>query len=137
MPVIDDFLDPLETLLLWEGMNAAQLLANFDQTLTNVASLIRRRIEAVMHDMLDELGDLSGQFADDQLAQIADDLAARLAELKAAIDGGDVSTTGPAVAAANGRLDQLEALRAAHDAGVLPPLASLTARVSTLSYNFV
>jgi hypothetical protein len=132
LPVIDDFLDPLETLLLWEGMDAAQLLANFDQTLTNVATLIRRRIEAVMHDMLDELGDLSGQFGDDQLAQIADELAARLAELETAIEGGDISATGPVVAAANTRLDQLDALRATHDAGVLPPLASLTARVSTL-----
>jgi hypothetical protein len=142
VPLLDDLRDPLDTLITWEAMTPAEILGHLAATLQAAEAFIRQGLDAVLGSLLAELATLAAQFQPgaDTLAQAADELTARLGELRTAVQGADPSSgsgqdlsgTGPAVTALNAQLDALDAVRATFEAEVQAPLLALTARLETL-----
>jgi hypothetical protein len=133
LPVLDDIRDPLATLIAWEGMNAQQIVGQLQSSLQSVATLVDSSIEGVLDAPFDALNALAPRLQVSSLAEIADGLSARLVEIGAAIEAGDLSTTAAAVAEIGTRLDALGALRVDFEAQVEPALATLVPTLAVLT----
>jgi hypothetical protein len=73
-----------------------------------------------------------GQLHAAELTTIALDLATGVAQLKSAVNSGDLSSTGATVAQVSAQLDQYEALRATLQPALLAGLPALKTSLSTL-----
>jgi hypothetical protein len=133
MPVLDDIRDPLATLIAWEGMSEAQLVAHLQASLQAVVTCIDGGIDAALDAPFDALATLTPQLQTASLTAIADDLSTRLAELGTAIGAADLPATSAAVAAIDARLDELEALRSGFEVKVEPALAALLPKLQSLA----
>ncbi|MGH2543433.1 MAG: hypothetical protein ACRDIB_11570, partial [Ardenticatenaceae bacterium] len=132
IPFFDDLRDPLDTLITWDAMSAAEIRDHLVATVEATESFILQTLAGVLDDPLGELVTLSTQFQQDALAESADELTTRLGELRTAINSGDLGATGPAVAAINARLDQYDAVRPDLESDVLEPLLAPRLRVAAL-----
>ncbi len=133
IPLYDDIRDPLETLVTWNGLTADQVRDQISAALADTAAFVRDSASFALAGPLADLSSLPASIGASTLRQIASDLAARLAELRTAVNSGDLSGTGPAVAAVNALLDQYAALRPTLEADVLPLLEPLQARLAALA----
>lgn len=133
IPLYDDIRDPLETLVTWNGLTADQVRDQIGAALADTAAFVRNSASSALAGPLADLSSLPASIGASTLRQIASDLAARLAELRAAVNSGDLSGTGPAVAAVNALLDQYDALRPTLASSVLPLLEPLEARLAALA----
>ncbi len=133
LPVVESLRDPLESLLAWKGMTAADVLAHFVASLEATETFVEQSRKAVLDTPLADLTELSEQFQGIRLAEIADALTLQLGKLRTLIDAGDLSATEPAaaamdaVAAMNTALGQYETLP-----DVLGPLPALLRRIEEL-----
>jgi hypothetical protein len=132
LPVIDDLRDPLDTLLTWQTMEVTQIRDHFADTLSATEALIRSSVDGALNPLVADLGYMIGVLPMAALAQIADGLTARLGELRTAMTVGDLSGTGPTIAAMNALLDQYEAMRPSLQVNVLDKLMALTERLNLL-----
>lgn len=133
IPLYDDIRDPLETLVTWNGLSAEQVRDQIGAALADTAAFVRNSTSFALAGPLADLSGLPASIGASTLRQIASDLAARLAELRTAVNSGDLSGTGPAVAAVNALLDQYDAFRPTLEADVLPLLEPLQARLAALA----
>lgn len=132
LPVIDDLRDPLDTLCTLKSLDAAGVRSFCTAALHDTAEFIRGGPAGAMTAVTADLTDMTGKIHGTELAQIADSLATRLGELRSAVTGGDLSGTGPAVAAINALLDQYETVRTALQTEVLGRLDQLFGRLADL-----
>lgn len=132
LPVIDDLRDPLETLLAWEEMQPSELRAHLEASLRDAEGFVRGSLDAVLAPVLTELEGVHRRLQAEALAEVADGLTARLAELRAAVAAADLGATGPAVAAVEALLDRYESIRPALDAEVLDRIPGLAGRLAAL-----
>jgi hypothetical protein len=131
IPVLDDLRDPLDTLVTWEELNADGVRAHLAASLGQARAFLDGEVNAAL-EPLARVGELAAHVDTGALAQIAGGLTARLGELRAAVNAGDLSGTGPAVQAIDALLDQWEALRPGLQADVLAHLTSLEDRLEAL-----
>ncbi len=132
LPVVDDLRDPLDTLLTWWAMDAAQIRGHLADTLSHVEAFVRAGVDGALSPLVADLNRTAGSLQTTALTQVADGLTTRLGELRAAIAAGDLSGVGPTVAAMNALLDQYETVRSTLQADVLGELTTLTERLSLL-----
>jgi len=111
LPILDDWTDPLETLAAWQAMTPDGIRAHMDTSLQELTGFVRDTAVAVMATLATDLTAAAGHLHGDALARIASELTAALGELRAAVNAGDLSGTGAAVAKVNGGLDELQTLR--------------------------
>lgn len=133
IPVVDDIIDPLNTLTAWHAAGSSQIRDDMAQSLQDLtafaAGTAAGRINALQSDIATALAALDSG----GLASIADDLRARLDELAAAVNTGDIAPTGAAVAQIQARLDGYDTLRATMAGGLLANLADLSTRLENLA----
>ena len=132
IPVIDDLLDPIDTMLAWKAMTSAEIRGHIAGTLQATESFILKNRDAALGTVLGDAASLAAKMQANVLAQIADDLTARLSELRAAMKGGNLGGTGPIVAAVNDLLAQYDSLRSTLQSEVLVKLPDLRARLTAL-----
>jgi hypothetical protein len=132
IPILNDLRDPLETLLKWDSMDSTAIRAQLKDTLEDLKAFIGSSTDQVMNPLTAELPDLRNRINMDNLKQIAENLAARLSEVSAAINSGDISGTGSAVSAINTLLAQYSTLRTSFQAEVLEKLPALNNRLNAL-----
>ena len=133
LPVIDELKDPLDTLIAWRGMSNSQVAAQIAGTLGAAATLVSSRLDAALAPLTVDLAALAPHLGTDAVGTTASGIVTRLGELKAAVDAGDLSGTGPTVTALNGHLDDLDAARTAFASDVTPHLAPLEAQLADLA----
>lgn len=125
IPVAQEIIDPLETLSRWDDMTSAQIATDMAGTLEAAASLIRDEVRGSLNAVLVQAADLAVTLSPGELVAASGVIAASLDEIRASVNAGDVSQTGAAVAAIEGALDRLDAIRAAFDEGERAKAASL------------
>jgi hypothetical protein len=131
LPVIDDLHDALETLFVWKSMSATEIRKNLSATLGNIEIFINS-VDALLAKLSLDLTDHAARLQTDVLAQVADGLTSRLVELRTAIATGNLSSTGPAIAAINELMDRYDALRLVLETEVLGQLSALSNRINAL-----
>ncbi|MCS7220698.1 MAG: hypothetical protein RML36_09215 [Anaerolineae bacterium] len=132
LPVVDDLRDPLDTLLTWRTMDAAQIRSHLADTLSHVEAFIRAGVDSALSPLVADLNRIASSLPTTALTRIADRLTMQLGELRMAIAAGDLSGAGPTVAAMNALLDEYEAVRSTLHADVLGELTALTERLNLL-----
>ncbi len=132
VPVLDDLRDPLDTLMTWKAMGSAELAGHIATSLQDLNVFIGNTINGILSSIESDLSEITTQLPGNELAQIADDLLARLVQLGTAVDSGDISGTGPIVTEMNGLLDQYDVLRGDMQTEMFGRLDSLKGRLSTL-----
>lgn len=132
LPLLDDLADPLHTLHAWRGMQPDEIRAHMALSIQDLSTFIRNSVGGLLGTFTAELTATAAHLHTDELAGIAGGLTARLAELRAAVNGGDLSGTDAAVTEINTLLDQYEALRATLQADLLADLPILNRRLAAL-----
>lgn len=136
VPILDDLRDPLVTLITWRNaMNAAELLGHMNNTLGLLEDTITGSVDGVFDPIEVSFQALLSQLPAATLAQTADDLALHLGSLRAAVLSGDLSATGPAVAAINTLLDNYVVIQQNVQNNLLLHFATLDDRLATLDID--
>jgi hypothetical protein len=133
LPIIDEIIDPLNTLTAWNAFTSDQIRDHLAQSVQDLAAFIHGTAPGVVSALASDLAATAGQLETTALAQVADGLTARLGELAAAVNGADLSGTAAAVAEINARLDSYADLRSTMHSGLLSVLPSLNARLGALA----
>lgn len=132
LPIVDDWIDPLQTLETWKGMQPAEIRDHMAQTLQDLDAFIRETAPGAVAGLAADLAanPASGQAA--ALARIASGLTAALGQLRAAVTAGDPSGAGPAAAQIQALLDELDGLRPVLQADLVEGLPVLGERLASL-----
>ena len=137
LPIIDDIIDPITTLTTWHSLDADQLRDNLAQSMQDLVVFIRSTVYGLTSTLASNLSATASQLEVASLSQIADSLTARLHELQAAVNDGDISGATAAVNEINARLDSYETLRSTMQTGLLSILPSLNSRLGSLTDDMV
>ncbi len=132
LPVIDDIIDPLNTLTNWNTFTADQLRDHVAQSLQDLVQFIRSTVLNFISAIATDISATAGQLETTALTQITGDLTVRLGELKSAVENADLSSTTDAVDEINTRLDSFETIRTAMQDNLFPAIKQLNDRLSTL-----
>jgi hypothetical protein len=132
VPVFDDVHDALETALAWKAMSPAEIAADLAGSLGALDTFVRASVDGAFGSLSADLAALVPPLQASTLPTLAGGIAARLAELAAAVGTGDVSGTGPAVTALNTLLAQYEAARTSLGTDVLSRLPAVAGRLHDL-----
>ncbi|MCE7983498.1 MAG: hypothetical protein DYG89_20185 [Caldilinea sp. CFX5] len=111
VPLLHEVIDPLQTVQSWQAMQPAQIRDQMGQTLQTLTTLIQSTVPATATALNTDVTALVGQLPAVALTQVAADLTSALAQLKNAINSGNLAGTGSTVAAFNTVLDDYTALR--------------------------
>jgi phage-related protein len=130
VPVLDDLVDPLQTLVGWSAMDAAAIASQMAASLGALTDRVRECAAVPLVDLGATLAAAAPQWRRAQLIAAADSIADGLTALDAALQAaGDAS--GP-LAALNTALDDYDALRLAMAGDVLAGAANVIALVNSL-----
>jgi tetratricopeptide (TPR) repeat protein len=132
LPLLDDLIDPLQTLQAWRAMQPDDIRAHMVLSIQDLSAFIRDSVGGLLGTLAAELAATVAHLHTDTLAEIADSLTTRLAELRAAVNSGDLGDTDGAISEINTRLDQYETLRATLQADLLADLPDLNRRLAAL-----
>jgi uncharacterized protein YjgD (DUF1641 family) len=132
LPIFDDLLDPLETLLTWKGMTSAEILNHMGQSLATLQQFIRSTVHQVLANGVKDWVATMPNLSETALAGIADDLTTALNQLRTAVQTGDLSGTSGAIAQINTRLDQYNSLRPQLQITLLNAIPALNRRLLAL-----
>lgn len=135
IPIVDDILDPLNTLTAWHSSSPTQIREHMVQSVDSLLQLVRSTVPGLMGAMVADLAASSTRLDAARLRQVAEGLTARLAELKTAINSGNIGGTAGAVDEINSLLDAYESLSLSMRNGLLPTLPALNSRLSALPEN--
>lgn len=117
VPLLHEWIDPLQTLQAWQTLQPAQIRDHIAQTLQTLTAFVAGTVQSTVTDLMGELGPLPVQLHAAELAQIANDLNSALAQLKTAVTSSDLSGTTGVVGQLNSTLDSYATLR-----GIMQPL---------------
>ncbi|GAK58615.1 hypothetical protein U27_05589 [Candidatus Vecturithrix granuli] len=133
IPIIDDIIDPLNTLTTWRSFNADQICDHLVRSLQNLVTFTRSTVYRLMSNLASDLSATTSQLETATLSQIADSLTMRLHELQLSVNSANLSDTLEAVNEINTQLNNYESLRATMQTGLLSILPVLNSRLNTLA----
>jgi hypothetical protein len=128
LPFLDDILDLFSNAVALQAMDAAALQAYLNTTVQNLAVFLRSTGNKPLSDLAGQLTTLSAKTDLGQLKAEMGALAASLARIGAAVQGGGPSGSAADIAAANGTLDTLLPRIAALDADLFSGQADAAER---------
>lgn len=111
LPLLHDWVDPLQTLHAWQAMPPAALRDHLGQTLQALTGFIERTVPATATAITADLATVGGQLPTSELNQLAAAMTSALAQLKNAVNSGNLAGAAPIVTALNATLDTYAALR--------------------------
>ncbi len=132
LPIVDDWIDPLQTLETWKGMEPAGIRDHMAQTLQDLDAFIRATVPEAVADLAADLAASPASGHAEDLARIASGLTVALGQLRAAVTATDLSGAGPAAAQVQTLLDELDGLRPALQADLVEGLPILGGRLASL-----
>lgn len=132
LPIFDDLLDPLETLLAWKSLSPLGVRSHIAGSLQDLTGLIRSTVTESLAATVTEAASVLPQLPAVALTEIADELTATLNQLKTAVNSGQLGGQSAAIARITTRLDQYQALRPALQTGVLDRLPALNRHIQDL-----
>ncbi|HEX7182489.1 MAG TPA: hypothetical protein VF756_11645 [Thermoanaerobaculia bacterium] len=132
LPIVDDWIDPLQTLETWKGMQPAEIRDHMAQTLQDLDAFIRGTVPGAVEDLAADLAANPASGHSEDLARIASGLTAALGQLRAAVTAADLSGAGPTAAQVQTLLDELDGLRPTLQADLVEGLPVLGERLASL-----
>lgn len=110
VPVLDELIDSLNTVVAWRNMNATELQSALNNSLGSLAALLQQ----IPEQLLQPLGTLAADLTAELPFTVIDDalnaLAAAYSELAAMVASGDLSAVTATATAADAALTQLQDL---------------------------
>jgi hypothetical protein len=132
VPVLDDFVYPLQTLVAWSAMNAAEVATHLAGSLSTLTARVREGAAIPLTDLATTLNTTAPQWRRAALTAAADAIADGLAALDAALQSGDAAAAAALFPTINAALDDYDTLRVAMNGDVLPTVPALLGSVSPL-----
>lgn len=132
VPVLDDLVDPLQTLSAWSGMDAAEVAAHIVASLEALTARIREAAAGPLAGLASSLDATAPQWRRTALSAAADAIADGLTAVDVALQSADAAAAAAAVATLNAALDDYDALRAAMAGDVLPTVPDLLGLLGAL-----
>jgi hypothetical protein len=130
-PMLDDLREPVQRVLAWDAMSAAEIRDELAATLHAVAELVSGNVGGVVTRLVDDTAAAPALLDSADLGGVADGLVVRLGEARAALEAGDTAALAATVAALDGLLAAWSAA-AATLAPVLDAAASSTQRLGAV-----
>src|SRR6185503_9961814 len=129
-PVIDDLIDPLQTLSAWSLLDSAGVAAHVVTSIDALSARIREAAALPLADLAVSLNATAPQWRRVALSAAADAVANSLVALDAALEAGDTGAATTALTALNTALDNYDGLRIAMSGDVLNAAPALRIRLS-------
>ena len=131
VPVVDDFLDPLQTLAAWSLLDDEAVAAHVVTSILAVSARVRESAAQPLADLALSLNATVPQWRRAALSAAADGIATNLTALDAALEAGDAGAAATALTALNAALDGYDALRLAMAGDVLAVAPALRVRLTS------
>jgi hypothetical protein len=122
LPVIDDLIEPLQTLTSLSLAAPAAIGTEFAASLTAFTGHLSQVSSQPLGALLSDLGSIHAAVPAVPLRNLAEQLAAAYGSLTTALSGADLAAADAIVVTANGLLDTFEGLRAPFVTAVMPTL---------------
>jgi hypothetical protein len=130
VPIVDDFLDPLQTLAAWSLLDDEAVAAHVVTSILAVSARVREAAALPLADLAVSLDATVPQWRRVALSAAADGIATNLAALDAALEAGNAAAASTALTALNVALDDYDALRLAMAGDVLAAAPVLRVRLT-------
>ncbi len=127
LPVVDDLLEPLQTLAAWATLDQDGVAAHMAASIDALTARIRQSAPLPLADLAATLDTLAPQWRAGALASATDAIADGMTALEDALRNADEAAAATLLTAVNAAIDDYEAIRAAMSADVLPAVPSLHA----------
>lgn len=111
LPLLHEWIDPLQTLHAWQAIPPAGIRDHMGQTLQALTNFVESTAPATATALNADLTALSGQLSTNELSQLTTALTGALAQLKSAVNSGNLAGTAPVVTTLNATLDTYASLR--------------------------
>ena len=133
LPLLDTWIDPIETLLAWDAMQPSAIRDHMQSTLEQLCDFIRSTVERLISTLANDLAATTAYLHTNELGQTAIDLTHHLQQLKVAIETNNSSSITTTVAAIKASLDNYDnLLKTKLEPELLGPLPSLGDRLTHL-----
>ena len=130
VPVVDDLLDPLQTLASWSLLDNEAVAAHVVTSINAVSARLREAAAQPLTDLAVSLNATVPQWRRVALSAAADAIATNLTALDGALVAGNTGAAATALTALNTALDDYDALRLAMAGDVLAAAPALRARLT-------
>ncbi|MFY9940593.1 MAG: hypothetical protein WAK57_00340, partial [Desulfobacterales bacterium] len=132
IPVVDDIIDPLNTLTAWHAADSREIRDDLAQSVQDLTAFTAGTAAGRLNALQTDIAAAAAALDSGALASIADGLSSRLNALAAAVTAGEIGATGEAVSQIQANLDSYDSLRSAMAGGLLADLADLSTRLENL-----
>ena len=133
LPLVDDLLDPLQTLAAWAALDAAGVQAHMGASIDALSARLRDAAASPLAALRSTLDALAPQWRRAALSAAADAVAGGLTALDAALQAADEAAATAALGTLNTALDAYDALRIAMNGDVLPAIPALRGRLTLVT----
>lgn len=130
LPVVDDLIDPLQTLAAWTVLDAAGVAAHMVASIDTLSTRVRESAALPLADLAVTLNALAPQWRRAPLSTASDAIADGMTALEAALRTADAAAATTLLASLNSALDDYDALRLAMNGDVLPAVPALRDRLA-------
>ena len=131
VPVVDDLLDPLQTLAAWSLLDNDAVAAHVVTSILAVSARLREAAAQPLADLAVSLNATVPQWRRAALSAAAEAIATNFTALDAALEAGDAAAAATALTALNAALDGYDAVRLAMAGDVLAVAPALRARLTS------
>lgn len=125
LPVLDDFVDPLQTLAIWAALDVDGIRAHMTTSVDALTARVRECATQPVAELAAGLGLFSTGLRATALSSAADDLAQKLGALDEALRGNDAVATSLAQQALDAAIDAYAALATTMAGDALPAARAL------------
>lgn len=132
LPVVDDFFDPLHTLVAWSSMDEAEIVIHLVATLNTLVTRLQEGAPIPLADLAASLNPIVPRWRRPQLSAAADAVTDRLTALDTALQTADAAAVAALLPTVNAALDAYDGLRTAMQGDVLAAVPALLAAVAAL-----
>jgi hypothetical protein len=133
LPIVDDIIDPLNTLVTWNSWSSDQIRDHVAQSLQDLTVFVQSTARNLVSTLSTDITSAASALEASSLSDIADGLTTRLRQLHAALSSADLSETPAVVSGINGILDSYDALRSSMQTGLLIILPDLNMRLTAFA----
>lgn len=130
LPVIDDLIEPLQTLSRWADLSPGEIASEIAATLDRIGELLEQASFGWIHDLGEALNALLDTLDLPDLASFCDQWAATAEALIAALEADDTDALNPLIAELNDTLDNIADTFTAYDQSVADNIEKLCTRLS-------
>ncbi len=131
LPLIDDVIDPLNTLVAWHAGSAEAIRDQVALSIQELSAFVQATVPHLAGALASDITAAAAGLQTDALRDTADGLTSRLQQLQAAVTAADLSATPAVVSEINALLDGYDTLRDTLQSGVLATLPSLNTRLDS------